>query len=95
MISADSPIIFLIIALAISIAWAITYFFWYLRKKNKNISHILSGAIVIIFMGVIGLILGIITNSKPTLIIVYTLGLGFMGAIIYTTMELLKKLNER
>jgi hypothetical protein len=45
-------------------------------------------------MGIIGLILGIITDSKPELIVVYTLGLGFMGAIIYVIMELIEKLKK-
>jgi len=94
MLSQNSPVIFIIISLTISIAWAIILFFRYLRNRNKNISHIFSGTIVTLFMGIMGLILGIITDSEPLLIMVYALSLGFMGAVIYFIMELIEKLRK-
>ena len=93
-ISNNSPLIFVLITLTISIAWAMILFFRYLRKKGKHIAHIYAALSVILFMGIIGAILGLITDSEPILIIVYSIGLGFIGAIVYLIMEMIDRIKK-
>jgi len=75
MLSTDDPIIFIILTITISLAWAEVLFFRYLRHKGKHISHV-------------------ITNSGFLRTAVYVTGLGFMGAVIYVTMETIEKLRK-
>jgi hypothetical protein len=94
MISTNNPLIFIIIALTISLAWALILFFRYLRSKGKHILHVFAALLVALLMGIAGIILGLITNSGPLLTTVYAIGLGFMGVVIYLTMELIEKLRK-
>jgi len=94
MLSTDDPIIFIILTITISLAWAEVLFFRYLRHKGKHISHVLASAILILLMGIIGVVLGLITNSGFLRTAVYVTGLGFMGAVIYVTMETIEKLRK-
>lgn len=94
MISTYDPLIFIIIALAILFTWALILVIRYLRKKGKNIPHVFASLLVFFLMGIAGLVLGVITSSESTLIIVYSISLGFMGIIIYLTMELIEKLRK-
>ena len=94
MISREDPIIFLIITMTISLAWAAILFFSYLRKKGKTIPHIFAASVIILLMGIIGAVLGLITNSGTLLTTVYATGLGFMGAIFYAVMQLIEIIKK-
>jgi len=94
MVQTNNPIIFLIITITIMLGWAIIILFRYLRGKEKPISHILAASVVALFMGTIGALLGILTNSGALLTTIYAIGLFVMGTIIYATMELIEKIRK-
>jgi hypothetical protein len=95
MISKDDPLIFIILSLAIFLVFVIILFCRNLRKKGKNISFFFTLFLVIFPMCITGAILGLITSSGPTLIVLDTIGMGILGVIMYVTMELLERLREK
>ncbi len=95
MISKESPVIFLILALMTSLCYAILLFIRYLNGKGKRIPHIIAASSIVLLMGTVGVILGLITNSGSLLTTIYALGLAFMGAIVYTSIELIDMIKKQ